>query len=92
MNAEQVLACLREGPMGSLRLTSLVLAAGLAASPANAQQAGELPAPLEVGAEAPDFELPGATRWGPLATPVRLSDYSGKTVVLAFFFRARTKG
>jgi thioredoxin-dependent peroxiredoxin len=47
---------------------------------------------LEVGAMAPDFALPGATRYGALAEPVRLSDYRGETVVLAFFFRARTPG
>jgi AhpC/TSA family len=41
---------------------------------------------------APDFALPGATRYGLLATPVRLSDYRGRTVVLAFFYQARTKG
>jgi peroxiredoxin len=27
-----------------------------------------------------------------LRDPVRLSDFRGKTVVLAFFYRARTKG
>ena len=48
--------------------------------------------PLEVGAVAPDFSLPGATRHGVLAEPVSLSDYEGETVVLSFFFRARTKG
>ena len=48
--------------------------------------------PLEVGAVAPDFVLPGATRHGVLREPIRLSDYKGKTVVLAFFFRARTRG
>jgi hypothetical protein len=48
--------------------------------------------PLEVGAVAPDFALPGATRYGVLRDPVRLSDYRGKTVVLAFFFRVRTRG
>jgi peroxiredoxin Q/BCP len=65
-----------------------------AAAPAAAQQpqTPPLPPPLEVGAVAPDFELPGATRWGVLANPVRLSDYKGKVVVLAFFFRARTRG
>ncbi len=47
---------------------------------------------LEVGAMAPDFALPGATRYGLLEEPVRLSDYEGKTVVLAFFFRVRTRG
>jgi peroxiredoxin Q/BCP len=45
-----------------------------------------------VGSVAPDFTLPGATRFGLLRTPVRLSDYRGQTVVLAFFFKARTKG
>ena len=48
--------------------------------------------PLEIGAAAPDFSLPGATRYGVLANPVRLSDFKGKTVVLAFFFKARTSG
>lgn len=47
---------------------------------------------LEVGAMAPDFALPGATRYGLLEEPVRLSDYRGNTVVLAFFFRVRTRG
>jgi hypothetical protein len=50
------------------------------------------PPALEVGALAPDFVLPGATRYGTLKNPVRLSDYKGKTVVLAFFFKARTRG
>jgi peroxiredoxin Q/BCP len=47
---------------------------------------------IAVGEMAPDFELPGATRYGALADPVRLSDYRGETVVLAFFFRVRTPG
>jgi cytochrome oxidase Cu insertion factor (SCO1/SenC/PrrC family) len=54
--------------------------------------AQEPAAPLEIGAVAPDFELPGATRYGVLSEPVRLGDFKGKTVVLAFFFKARTKG
>jgi len=65
--------------------------AALAATPLAAQE-DTLPPPLEVGAEAPDFALPGGTRWGALEEPVRLSDFRGKTVVLAFFFRARTRG
>jgi thioredoxin-dependent peroxiredoxin len=66
----------------------------LVTAPARAQQAAATPtyAPPEVGAMAPDFELPGATRYGLLRDPVRLSDFRGKTVVLAFFYRARTKG
>jgi peroxiredoxin Q/BCP len=47
---------------------------------------------LAVGEMAPDFALPGATRYGPLDEPVTLSDYRGETVVLAFFFRVRTRG
>ncbi|MFL5515299.1 MAG: hypothetical protein ACJ8DJ_04025 [Gemmatimonadales bacterium] len=75
----------------------LSLAFTLAAVPAllAAQQSPAptgTPHPLEVGAVAPDFSLPGATRYGVLAKPVHLSDYRGKTVVLAFFFKARTSG
>jgi peroxiredoxin Q/BCP len=47
---------------------------------------------LAVGEMAPDFALPGATRYGQLQEPVSLSDYRGETVVLAFFFRVRTPG
>ena len=47
---------------------------------------------IEVGAMAPDFALTGATRHGVLQDQVRLSDYRGETVVLAFFFRVRTRG
>ena len=46
----------------------------------------------EVGSLAPDFSLAGATRYGVLRDSLRLSDLRGKTVVLAFFYRARTKG
>ena len=53
---------------------------------------GQVAEPLEVGVEAPDFELAGATRSGILPEPVRLSDFRGKTVVLAFFYRVRTPG
>jgi hypothetical protein len=48
--------------------------------------------PLAVGAVAPDFALPAATRFGALREPVRLSAFKGSTVVLAFFFKARTPG
>jgi len=46
----------------------------------------------DVGQNAPDFSLPGATRFGLLKNPIKLSDYRGQTVVIAFFPRARTKG
>ena len=48
--------------------------------------------PLEVGAMAPEFTLAGATRYGVLAEPISLSEFKGKTVVIAFFPRARTRG
>ena len=71
------------------KLASLFVLTGVVglgvATPADAQL-------LEVGAMAPDFELPGATRYGLLEENVRLSDYRGETVVLAFFFRVRTRG
>lgn len=57
-----------------------------------AMQQPAAPPALEVGAVAPDFAIPGATRYGTLRGPVRLSDYKGETIVLAFFFKARTRG
>jgi hypothetical protein len=69
-----------------------------AALRAGAQVTGAAPPPppppplRAVGTNAPDFTLSGATRYGLLAKPVRLSAYRGQTVVLAFFFQARTKG
>ena len=47
---------------------------------------------VAVGRTAPDFSAPGATRYGLLRDPVKLSDFRGQTVVLAFFYKARTKG
>jgi len=72
----------------------LLVLSALLAVPLAAQQPTPPPAapPLEVGAVAPDFALPGATRYGVLNNPIRLSDFKGKTVVLAFFYRARTRG
>jgi thioredoxin-dependent peroxiredoxin len=66
-------------------------ALAVAAQAARAQQDATRPT-LEVGQQAPDFALTGATRYGVLRAPVRLSDFRGKTVVIAFFFKARTKG
>ncbi len=45
-----------------------------------------------VGQTAPDFSLPGATRYGLLKERVKLSDFRGQTVVVAFFPKARTRG
>ena len=57
-----------------------------------AQKAPRSAPPLEIGAVAPGFTMSGATRYGVLARPIRLSDFKGKTVVLAFFYKARTSG
>jgi AhpC/TSA family len=67
---------------------------GAAAVAEGQQSAVVAPAPTGPGVNdvAPDFTLDGATRYGLLKTPVRLSDYRGRTVVLAFFYQARTKG
>jgi cytochrome oxidase Cu insertion factor (SCO1/SenC/PrrC family) len=71
---------------------ALPLLTALAAPMAGAQGQAAAPEPLQVGAAAPDFALPGATRYGVLKDPIHLSDFKGKTVVLAFFYKARTKG
>ncbi len=57
-----------------------------------AAPAAQVAAGPAINDAAPDFALPGATRYGVLRAPVRLSDFRGRTVVLAFFFQARTKG
>jgi hypothetical protein len=75
----------------STRLALIGALVSVLAVPAGAQQPAAAPSP-DVGTMAPDFVLPGATRYGVLRDPVRLSDLRGKTVVLAFFYRARTKG
>ncbi len=79
--------------MRSLMLAALAVPlAGSLAAQQPAAAPPEDPKPLEVGVAAPDFTLPGATRFGLLRNPVHLSDFKGKTVVLAFFFKARTRG
>lgn len=81
--------------MFTLARTRVALAAVLvlAASTAGAQQpAVSGNPPPEIGSMAPDFALPAATRYGLLRDTVHLSDFRGKTVVLAFFYKARTKG
>jgi len=47
---------------------------------------------LAVGAQAPSVSFTGATRWGVLGQPVTLEQFRGKTVILAFFPAARTRG
>jgi thioredoxin-dependent peroxiredoxin len=75
------------GSCATMLLLASVAGAQQAQQPAAAQPAG--PA---VGEVAPDFTVSGATRYGVLRDPIRLSDFRGQTVVLAFFPKARTKG
>ena len=77
-----------------VRKVGALLAAALALAPSARAQApkSEPASGPAVGDVAPDFSLPGATRYGLLKGPVRLSDYRGQAVVLAFFYQARTKG
>jgi hypothetical protein len=73
-------------------ISAALLAAGVAGV-AGAQGTAAAPSSGPgVGALAPNFSLPGATRYGVLRDPVNLADYHGQVVVLAFFFKARTKG
>jgi thioredoxin-dependent peroxiredoxin len=78
-----------------LALVAAALLAGALAREAGAQQQPAAP-PADVGPKigemAPDFALPGATRYGLLKTPVRLSDFRGQSVIIAFFPVARSRG
>lgn len=74
------------------RFSSAAFALAIAAAPLAAPLAAQERSHPAVGQPAPDFALAAATRKGVRLTPVRLSDYRGKTVVLAFFYKARTKG
>jgi peroxiredoxin Q/BCP len=67
-------------------LASLALMA-VAAIPAFAQDSSP-----KVGDIAPEFNLPGSTKEGLLSKPLRLRDFRGQVVVIAFFPKARTKG
>lgn len=77
--------------VGCLLLSAALLAPITHASAQQPSAAAPQPTP-EVGSMAPDFTIAGATRYGLLRDSVRLSDFRGQTVVLAFFFQARTKG
>ncbi len=72
---------------------SFAAAAALAAIPLAVLAQDPNPANIpNVGQQAPDFSAPASTRYGLLKAPLKLSDLRGKTVVLAFFPRSRTKG
>ena len=73
-----------------MKRSSMMAAAALAlvAGMARAQD----PVPLQVGDTAPDFSLQAATREGVQPAPLKLSDLRDQTVVIAFFYKARTSG
>ena len=77
--------------MRRLVLPGLALAGALVAPPGQGASQ-EVPDFLPVGEMAPDIQVTGATRYGTISEPVHLSDFRGETVVLAFFFRARSSG
>lgn len=64
--------------IGALAMTAALSAGGQTPNP---------PAELKVGDKAPDFALPGSD-----GKVHKLSDYKGKTVVLAWFPKAFTGG
>ena len=68
------------------------LGAALAVPAYSQQPAAAAPPGPVAGDLAPDFTAPGAAMSGTLKAPIRLSDLKGKTVVLAFFPKARTSG
>jgi thioredoxin-dependent peroxiredoxin len=78
-----------------VRFAGLTLAAAMLAAPAAPAALVAQGAPadlLAVGQMAPDFTLTTVTASGPTATPFKLSEHKGETVVLAFFPKARTSG
>jgi len=72
------------------RLSAFAAAVVLALSPAACL--GQNAEPLQAGDTAPGFEIQGANQSGVMPAPLRLGDYRGKTVVLAFFYKVRTPG
>lgn len=83
--------------MMTARFVMVTALSAALALPASAQQmsgttsAAQPPGP-NAGEVAPTFSAPGADKSGPLASAINLADFKGKTVVLAFFPRARTSG
>lgn len=74
-------------------IRSMVLA-GLASAALGSAAAGQAAATggaLKAGSQAPGFSLRSATRTG-IGGEVSLDQFKDKTIVIAFFFKARTRG
>ena len=76
------------GRISVLALSVLSMSIGIP-SGAAAQEVSDF---LSAGEMAPDIQVTGSTRYGVVTETLRLSDFRGETVVLAFFFRARSGG
>jgi cytochrome oxidase Cu insertion factor (SCO1/SenC/PrrC family) len=74
-----------------MKRKGVLFGATAVAAVALAAQQAQAPTPVAVGTDAPDFTLPSATKAG-VGKPITLRDFRGKTVVLAFFYKARTGG
>jgi len=74
-------------------MLGLVASSGVAVAQSQTAPSGGQPdAGPKVGEVAPDFSLPGSTKAGLQSKPVRLADYRGQVVVLAFYPKARSSG
>lgn len=74
-----------------MRKTSVVPLLTLLAG-VSVAKAQDKPTPLGEGIDAPAFTLAAATKDGVSPKAVSLQDFRGQTVVLAFFYKARTGG
>jgi len=82
-------------PVAALALLAIITSVAAAQSSTPPSSPAAAPAPAggpQLGEMAPDFALPFATKTGPGAAPVRLSDLRGRVVVIAFYPKARTRG
>jgi len=76
----------------TVQIALAVLVGATSTALAQTPQPGTAATAPDTGQMAPDFTLPGATRFGLLKEPIKLSNFRGQTVVLAFFPKARPKG
>jgi peroxiredoxin Q/BCP len=82
----------RNAALAACAVASLMMVGGVARAQQLAASAPVVAPGPAVNDLAPDFTLAGATRYGVLKAPIKLSDYRGRTVVVAFFPKARTSG
>jgi hypothetical protein len=90
MAQRQVFTLHRRIPM--MRPVAALRCAGLGLTLLAARLPAQDTIPLTPGSLAPDFSLGGGSREGVLPRPIRLSDLRDQTVVIAFFYQAKSKG